>query len=77
MTQTFEELDAATVALFRWFKSQDLMPADAVMVLNFAIARIVAEMVQSQADQNTQLDLMREGIQVFVDLMKAMKAAAK
>lgn len=61
-----KDVDAATCALMDWFKSQDVPPADAMIVVANLSARLIIENSKCKADLENKITLGVDAIRAFI-----------
>jgi len=69
---TTEKIDACSIALCEWFKSQDLEVCDAVMLMQWTQARLILENSEGPLDTARKIELAQHTLIKFLLMIKAI-----
>lgn len=64
--QDIRDLDDASIALCAWFKSQQIIPSDGVILVEFFIARMIVANTRGPEDTEAKLNLLISTIREFI-----------
>ena len=73
MIKIAKDLEDASMAMQEWFKSQDLSPADAMVVIAYFSARMIINNMSSDQDMEEKIQVGVYSIRECINILKDVK----